>query len=101
MRTRESVNLVSNGRNSSRTCRQLTQQNVQKSRTTTRPRRSDRHNESPPVFSHPRPTSSGALTRTRLTLVPLVLSAHLLSAHLLASAAVVDPAAPGSSRGSP
>ena len=56
-------NSSSSGRSSSRTCRQLMQQNVQKSRRTTLPRRSSRATCSPPVFSQPRPTSSDARTR--------------------------------------
>ena len=51
----------SSGRSSSSTCRQLMQQNVQKSSSTILPRRSD--SVSPPVLSHPRPRSSGARTR--------------------------------------
>ena len=55
----------STGRSSSRTCRQLMQQNAQKSSSTKRPRRSARRRSSPPVFSQPRPRSSGARTRGR------------------------------------
>ena len=45
----------SSGRSSSRTCRQLTQQNVQKSSSTILPRRSARVRSRPPVLSQARP----------------------------------------------
>ncbi len=56
----------SSSRSSSRTCRQLMQQKVQKSRMTMRPRRSARVYCFSPVFSQPPlPVSSGARTRAR------------------------------------
>jgi hypothetical protein len=59
------VYFSSTGRSSSSTCRQLTQQKVQKSSRTKRPRRS-RSRSGPSVFSQPRPRSSGARTRAVL-----------------------------------
>ena len=65
MSTSESAYFSSSGRSSSRTCRQLTQQKVQKSSTTMRPRRSASERSCPPVLSQPRPVSSGARRRER------------------------------------
>src|SRR5262249_34312274 len=65
MVTSTSAYLSSSGRSSSSTCRQLTQQKVQKSSRTMRPRSSARDSGRPPVFSQPRPRSSGARTLTR------------------------------------
>lgn len=54
----------SSSRSSSTTCRQLMQANVQKSSSTTRPRRPARVCRAPPVLSQPPfPASSGARTR--------------------------------------
>src|SRR5690349_11630473 len=65
MVTSTSPYLASKGRSSSSTCRQLRQQKVQKSSSTILPRSPARVRGSPPVFSQPRPRSSGARTRTR------------------------------------
>lgn len=61
----------SNGRSSSSTCRQLMQQNVQKSAIRILPRRSASFSSRPPVLSHCRPRSSGARTRA---VVPMPVS---------------------------
>ena len=61
--TRTSPYFSSSGRSSSSTCRQLMQQNVQKSSRTILPRRSASVTALPPVFSQARPRSSGARTR--------------------------------------
>src|SRR5690625_5182376 len=53
----------SNGRSSSSTCRQFTQQKVQKSSSTILPRRSSRSRSTPPVFSQPRPRSADPRAR--------------------------------------
>lgn len=64
--TTVSLCFCSSSRNSSRTCRQLMQQKVQKSSRTIRPRRSARVYWRPPVLSQPPlPISSGARTRAR------------------------------------
>src|SRR5262245_4041339 len=63
MMTSTSPYFSSNGRSSSSTCRQLMQQNVQKSSNTILPRRPWMDSALPAVLSHPRPLSSGARTR--------------------------------------
>src|SRR5699024_2101020 len=63
----------SSGRISSRMCRQLMQQKVQKSSTTILPRRSSRETCLPPVFRQPRPTSSEARTRPARRVVSVII----------------------------
>src|SRR5699024_7974137 len=53
--TSSSAHFSSRGRSSSSTCRQFTQQKVQKSSSTIFPRRDSRSSSAPPVFSQPRP----------------------------------------------
>src|SRR5690606_23791678 len=69
--TRTSRYSSSSSRSSSRTCRQLMQQNVQKSSSTILPRSSARLSSRPPVLSQPRPSSSEARTRGSRSLTPV------------------------------
>src|SRR5699024_12092953 len=56
--TSSSAHFSSRGRSSSSTCRQFTQQKVQKSSSTIFPRRDSRSSSAPPVFSQPRPRTA-------------------------------------------
>src|SRR5699024_10906107 len=61
--TKTSEYFSSNGRSSSSTCKQYTQQNAQKSNMTILPRRSDKLRYSSPMLNQVSPTSSEARMR--------------------------------------
>src|SRR5450756_461375 len=79
--TRTSRYCSSSSRSSSRTCRQLTQQKVQKSSRTILPRRSVSERSWLPVFSQPRPSSADARTRGRREPVVVTASVNTTGGH--------------------